>query len=58
MDESRWRELKRKEKILKQTASSLRVGEDEILNVVKRFLEEIEKRKVVLEKLRKILKEK
>lgn len=60
MDEKLFRELKAKERELKKILKHLRVDEDSVVNVVKRFLKEIEEMNASLnglEKLEKQLKE-
>ena len=57
MDEKRWNELKEKERLLRKAAKALRVSEEELPNVVKRFLKEIEERKTVIEKLHELKRE-
>ena len=50
----RWKELKKKEKLLKEAAQLLRVPEKELPNVVRRFKKEIEEME---KKLNILLKE-
>lgn len=41
LNEREWQELKRKEKILKETAKILRVEEKDVPRVTQRFLDEL-----------------
>ncbi|MBS3052497.1 MAG: hypothetical protein J4428_03955 [Candidatus Aenigmarchaeota archaeon] len=42
LTEKEWKDLKRKEMLLKRTAEILRVEEKDVPRVVKRFMDEIE----------------
>jgi len=45
MRQGEWEELKRKERLLRQAAAVLSVGEKDLPRVVERFLKEIEEMK-------------
>ena len=55
MEENEWKELKEKEKLLKEAARSLKVDETELPNVVKRFNRELEEMEESIRRLKKIL---
>lgn len=51
--EKEWQVLKRKEKLLRQTAKFLRVEEKDVPRVVQRFLDELKEMEKQLKELKK-----
>ena len=55
ISEREWKQLKKKEKLLKQTSKILNVQEKDLPKVISRFIKETEEKKKDIERLKRLI---